>query len=81
MMSEQPDTYSDWRSLWHSLAKELGWHITHNIRMGKPLMDRETWRLHCQMYRVHLRLEVEQEAKTDSWAAAFLQMLVSERGE
>ena len=75
---KRPDTYHEWRSLWNSLARELGWHITHNIRFGKPLMDRETWRLHCQMYRVHLRLEAEIGAMTDSWADEFLQMLSKE---
>lgn len=72
---KHPDGYRQWRKLWRSLAAELGWHVSFNIQQGKPLMDRTTWRLHCQMYRVHLQLMAETEAVTDDWCKAMWECL------
>lgn len=58
----RPETYKEWRRLWHALAKDLGFHINWCIRQGEPLLNRYTWKLSRQMDRVWLRLRVEEEA-------------------
>ena len=74
-MRTRPQDYHDWRSEWHHTAKLLGWHIDHNIHMGKPVMDRDTWRYHHRMRRIKARLEAERGAKTDSFCVALLECL------
>lgn len=70
-----PQTYQDWRRLWHDLARCLGHRVAWNLQRGKPATTRETWKLANQMYRVSLRLEAEAEACTTSYCRAVLDLI------
>ena len=67
--------YKQWRELWHSEAKKLGWHVHFNIKRGRPIMDKHTWMLHDRLRRIQLRLDVEREASTESYLESVLDML------
>ena len=67
--------YKQWRKLWHSEAKQLGWHVHWNISRKKPIMDKTTWMLHDRLRRIQLRLDVEHEASTESFLGAVLDMI------
>lgn len=73
--NEKPQTYKDWRRLWHNLARDLGHAVAWNLQHGKPATTRETWSLANQMYRVHLQMEAEAEACTSGWCEALLQLI------
>lgn len=74
----RPNTYKEWRSLWHSLAKELGRHVYYCVQHGEPPMDRYAYKMTRQMHRVWLRLQVEEEANTESYREACAEMFLNE---
>lgn len=74
----RPETFHDWRKLYHCLSAELGRHVNLSITLGDPLMDRETWKLSHQMDRVSLRMQAESGAVTKSYCLAVLEWLRDE---
>ncbi len=74
----QPETFQEWRNLWHQLARELGFLLYYNLQDGLPVRTREVWRLCDQMRRVYLRLQVEAEAGTSSYCQAMLDAIFTE---
>ena len=71
----RPETFQDWRSLWHQLARDLGQCVCLNIQAGRPAMTRDTWQLYDQMRWVFLRMEMEREAMTPSYCRAIMEVL------
>jgi len=71
----QPQTYQEWRALWHRLARRLGWLVFLNLRMGRAPIGRQEWKLYDQLRRVKLRMDVEAGAWTTSYAKAFYDAL------
>jgi hypothetical protein len=88
----RPETYHEWRSLWHSVLFSIGLRSTlrHNCLLDPnglqyadicPDWHKVDWKLHEQARRIHLRMEVEQEAKTESWNRALLESIFDEDDE
>ena len=73
----RPETFQEWRSLWHNLAMDVGHHVAGNIDARRPVLDRVTWELTDQMRRVYLRMEVEREAFTESYGMAVLAAIMT----
>ena len=71
----QPETFHDWRSLFHQLAKELGFTVYYDMAHRRPGLTRRIWELRDQMRRVQLRLDVEADARTTSFCQAVLESL------
>lgn len=74
-MTKRPDTYPEWRSLWHQLANWVGHEVAWNIARGRPVVSRSVWKQVDQMRRVRLRMEVEQKAFTESYGRELLKSL------
>lgn len=66
-MNKRPANFSEWVDLWQRLALTLGSHIAFVAQNNLPLMDRETYKLVRQMYRVNLHIKAEQEAMTTDY--------------
>ena len=78
--AKRPVMFVDWRSLWHSEAKKLGWHVAHCAAAGKPINDRETWRLISRVRRLRERIEVESHVMDSTWCNEILRF-IKERPE
>jgi hypothetical protein len=70
----QPETYQEWRSLFHQLARELGFTVYY-MADRRPELTRRIWELRDQMRRVQLRLDAEAGAGTASFCQAILEAL------
>jgi len=73
--AKRPAMYTDWRSLWHSEAKKLGWHVAHCAAAGKPIHDRETWRLISRVRRLRERGLVESHVMDDTCCNEILRFI------
>lgn len=72
---KRPVSYKDWRSLWHSVAKELGWNIFFCWSDNKVLLNRRSWTLLYRLNRIWKRLQLESEVKDSSWCEAMFELL------
>lgn len=72
---QRPTSYKDWRQLWHSVGKELGWHVFYRWQKQQPLMNRRSWMLLCRLKRISDRLEVENKVMDSSWCEAMLESI------
>ena len=79
VLMRQPETYQEWRSLWHQLARDLAGCICWNLETKRPILTRETWHLCNQLRRVDLRMDAEVNAFTASFAQAVLDALTDDR--
>lgn len=75
----RPDTYQEWRRRFQFEQRCLGVHIHFNLRFGRPLMDRETWKIHSRILRLQKRLDAEAGACTDSYCWAVVEATVGQR--
>jgi hypothetical protein len=71
----RPETYQEWRSLFHQLGRELGFTVYYGTADRRPGLTRRIWELRDQMRRVQLRLDVEADAGTASFCQAVLEAL------
>jgi hypothetical protein len=85
-----PQTYQEWRRLWHSVLFSLGHHetmqyakVTHDFPLDEVFPDwhRTKWKLLSQAERIHRRMEVEQDAQTESWGIAMLDLIFDDDAE
>ena len=76
-MNLRPQTFFDWRELWHREAKYLGWHIAWLFgKNGRRIrIDRSTYRLLHRLKRIRARLDIEGIVRDETWAAAMYEMI------
>ncbi len=76
---KRPVSYTDWRRLYHSVSRNLGWHVFWCWQHKRPLLDRSTWILLYRLNRIWDRLQVEGEVKDESWCEAMFEMIFHEK--
>ena len=74
-MRKRPVTYKDWRSLWHSEGKCLGWDVLHCFDGHRVVIDRHLWKIIHRMQRIRARLDLEYDVKDQSWCEAICEMI------
>lgn len=74
----RPTTYKQWRALWHSEAKMLGFMTAYRFTGSSISINRELWKQLQRVRRIRLRLDVESEVKDESFIEAMAEIVLSE---
>ena len=72
---QRPVSYKDWRRLFHSVGKELGWEILFCWQKEEPLLNKRSWILLRRLERIWERLKLENEVMDHSWCEAMYETI------
>lgn len=72
---KKPVTYKDWRGLYYSVAKELGWSIFYRWSDNRSLLTKRIWTLLHRLERIWQRLQVENKVMDSLWCEAMFEHL------
>ena len=76
-MAKRPVMFTEWRSLYHTESKMLGYVVFWRVKCGARTVgvDREIWKLVDRIRRIRKRLDIESEVKDESWCRSMWQMI------
>ncbi len=78
-MRRRPVNYNDWRELWNSTARDLGWCVHGRFIHQRSTTSRDIYKLIRRMDRIQNQLHAEFDGGTRGAMNALLHMIMNDK--